>query len=54
MCVCVCLGYHRRFKAFESTTFRHDGRVFEIHYGSGHMMGVMARDSLTVSNGVVT
>ncbi|TWW64421.1 T-complex protein 1 subunit beta [Takifugu flavidus] len=47
-CVSQTCGYHRRFKAFESTSYRHDGRVFEIHYGSGHMLGIMARDTLKV------
>ncbi|CAF90003.1 unnamed protein product, partial [Tetraodon nigroviridis] len=50
VCVCVCPAYHRRFKAFDSSTFHHDGRVFEIHYGSGHMMGVMARDTLKIND----
>lgn len=56
MCVCACArmhvpvftGYHRRFKAFESKSFHHDGRIFGIHYGSGHLMGVMGRDTLKV------
>ncbi|NP_001072055.1 nothepsin [Takifugu rubripes] len=46
----TCGTVHRRFKAFESTSYRHDGRVFEIHYGSGHMLGIMARDTLKVNN----
>lgn len=49
--LCSSLGtaMHRKFKAFESSTYTHDGRVFGIHYGSGHMLGVMARDELKVS-----
>ncbi|XP_032360773.1 nothepsin [Etheostoma spectabile] len=41
---------HKRFKAFESSSFHHDGRTFGIHYGSGHLLGVMARDTLKVGN----
>lgn len=41
---------HHKFKAFESSTYAHDGRVFGIHYGSGHLLGVMAREELKVSD----
>nr|XP_057922009.1 nothepsin [Doryrhamphus excisus] len=44
----ACGTVHKRFRAFESTSFRHDGRTFGIHYGSGHLLGVMARDTLKV------
>uniref|UniRef100_A0A3B4UNF2 Nothepsin n=1 Tax=Seriola dumerili TaxID=41447 RepID=A0A3B4UNF2_SERDU len=47
-CVSQACLLHRRFRAFESTTFRHDGRMFGIHYGSGHLLGVMGRDTLKV------
>ncbi|GLD48192.1 cathepsin E-like protein [Lates japonicus] len=40
----------RRFRAFESTSFHHDGRMFGIHYGSGHLLGVIARDTLKVGD----
>ncbi|XP_044199587.1 nothepsin isoform X2 [Thunnus albacares] len=52
-CVSQSCALHRRFRAFESTSFRHDGRMFGIHYGSGHLMGVMARDTLKVG-GLIT
>ncbi|XP_071370936.1 nothepsin [Centroberyx affinis] len=48
-CVSEACALHQRFKAFESTTFRHDGRMFGIHYGSGHLLGVMARETLKVA-----
>ncbi len=41
---------HHKFKAFESSTYVPDGRVFGIHYGSGHLLGVMAREELKVSD----
>ncbi|XP_028426413.1 nothepsin [Perca flavescens] len=47
-CVSQACGSHRRFRAFDSTSFHHDGRVFGIHYGSGHLMGVMVRETLKV------
>ncbi|XP_033991659.1 nothepsin [Trematomus bernacchii] len=48
-CVSQACATHKRFRAFESTSFRHDGRMFGIHYGSGHLLGVMGRDNLTVA-----
>uniref|UniRef100_A0A8C9Z5R7 Nothepsin n=1 Tax=Sander lucioperca TaxID=283035 RepID=A0A8C9Z5R7_SANLU len=49
-CVSQACGLHRRFRAFESTSFRHDGRVFGIHYGSGHLLGVMVRETLKIGD----
>uniref|UniRef100_A0A8C2ZNV7 Nothepsin n=1 Tax=Cyclopterus lumpus TaxID=8103 RepID=A0A8C2ZNV7_CYCLU len=48
-CVSQACASHRRFKAFQSTSFHHDGRTFGIHYGSGHLLGVMI-GSLTTLN----
>uniref|UniRef100_A0A8C5GS61 Renin n=1 Tax=Gouania willdenowi TaxID=441366 RepID=A0A8C5GS61_GOUWI len=47
-CVSQACALHRRFKAFESSSFHHDGRMFGIHYGSGHLLGVMGRDTLKI------
>ncbi|XP_074554218.1 nothepsin [Halichoeres trimaculatus] len=47
-CVSQACALHRRFRAFDSTSFRHDGRMFGIHYGSGHLLGVMGRDTLKI------
>ncbi|XP_056311342.1 nothepsin [Danio aesculapii] len=49
-CVSQACALHNKFKAFESSTYTHDGRVFGIHYGSGHLLGVMARDELKVGS----
>ncbi|XP_018558341.1 nothepsin [Lates calcarifer] len=49
-CVSEACAFHRRFRAFQSTSFHHDGRMFGIHYGSGHLLGVMARDTLKVGD----
>lgn len=46
--VCVFADYHRRFQACESTSFLRDSRIFGIHYGSGHVVGVIGRDTLKV------
>lgn len=43
-----CAGKHNKFRAFESSSYVQDGRVFTIQYGSGHLMGVMARELLRV------
>ncbi|XP_045896034.1 nothepsin isoform X2 [Micropterus dolomieu] len=48
-CVSEACALHRRFRAFESTSFHHDGRMFGIHYGSGHLLGVMARDTVKIA-----
>lgn len=49
-CVSQACATHRHFRAFESTSFQPDGRSFGIHYGSGQLLGVMARDTLTIGN----
>ncbi|XP_008295247.1 nothepsin [Stegastes partitus] len=49
-CVSSACVLHKRFKAFESTSYRHDGRLFGIHYGTGHLLGVMARDTLKIGS----
>ncbi|KAA0721501.1 Cathepsin E [Triplophysa tibetana] len=49
-CVSQACVMHHKFKAFESSTYTHDGRVFGIHYGSGHLLGVMAREQLKVGS----
>ncbi|XP_046729057.1 nothepsin [Silurus meridionalis] len=52
-CVSQACAAHHRFKAVESSTYVHDGRVFGIHYGSGHLLGVMAKDILRVGSMVL-
>nr|XP_046191144.1 LOW QUALITY PROTEIN: cathepsin D-like [Oncorhynchus gorbuscha] len=47
-CVSEACAMHRKFKAFESSTFIHDGRMFGIHYGKGHMLGIMGREVLKI------
>ncbi|KAJ0012688.1 hypothetical protein NQD34_017022 [Periophthalmus magnuspinnatus] len=49
-CVSQACVTHKHFKAFESTSFQHDGRSFGIHYGSGQLLGVMGRDTLMIGN----
>ncbi|KAL6116563.1 uncharacterized protein ACO6RY_14551 [Pungitius sinensis] len=49
-CVSQACAVHRRFKAFDSSSFYHDGRTFGIHYGSGHLLGVMARETLKIGS----
>uniref|UniRef100_A0A3P9CUQ2 Nothepsin n=1 Tax=Maylandia zebra TaxID=106582 RepID=A0A3P9CUQ2_9CICH len=47
-CISEACALHKRFKAFKSASFRHDGRRFGIYYGSGHLLGTMARDTLKI------
>ncbi|XP_068163604.1 nothepsin [Antennarius striatus] len=49
-CVSQACASHQRFRAFDSTSFHHDGRTFGIHYGSGHLLGVVARETLKIGN----
>ncbi|XP_078797586.1 nothepsin isoform X1 [Oryzias latipes] len=49
-CVSQACAFHRHFKAFKSSSFHHDGRTFGIHYGSGHLLGVMGKDTLRIGN----
>uniref|UniRef100_A0A3Q3JES5 Peptidase A1 domain-containing protein n=1 Tax=Monopterus albus TaxID=43700 RepID=A0A3Q3JES5_MONAL len=48
-CISPACVLHKHFRAFESTSFRLDGRMFGIHYGSGHLMGIMSRDTLKIA-----
>ncbi|XP_056445559.1 nothepsin [Gadus chalcogrammus] len=48
-CVSQACDHHRQFRAFESASFSHDGRTFGINYGSGHLLGVMGRETLKVA-----
>uniref|UniRef100_A0A3Q1G379 Nothepsin n=1 Tax=Acanthochromis polyacanthus TaxID=80966 RepID=A0A3Q1G379_9TELE len=49
-CVSTACVQHKRFKAFDSTSYHHDGRTFGIHYGTGHLLGVMARDTMKIGS----
>ncbi|KAL0967228.1 hypothetical protein UPYG_G00249450 [Umbra pygmaea] len=49
-CVSEACGMHERFEAFRSSSFNHDGRRFGIHYGTGHMLGIMSREVLKVGS----
>ncbi|KAM9468188.1 nothepsin isoform 2-T2 [Clarias gariepinus] len=49
-CVSHACATHHKFKAVDSSTYVHDGRIFGIRYGSGHLMGVMATDRLRVGS----
>ncbi|XP_076015946.1 nothepsin [Genypterus blacodes] len=49
-CVSQACALHQRFRAFESSSFNSDGRMFGIHYGSGHLLGVMARETLRIGD----
>ncbi|XP_053506569.1 nothepsin [Ictalurus furcatus] len=52
-CVSQACAAHHKFKAVESSTYVHDGRIFGIHYDSGHLLGVTAKDTLRVGSMVL-
>nr|QFF92507.1 cathepsin E [Rhodeus uyekii] len=49
-CVSEACVTHNKFKAFESSTYTQQGQLFGIHYGSGHLLGMMAREELKVGS----
>ncbi|KAL4660252.1 cathepsin D-like isoform X1 [Arapaima gigas] len=53
-CVSEACTRHRKFKAFKSSTYTQVGKVISIQYGTGHMLGIMAKDVLKVGDLVVT
>ncbi|XP_010890324.1 nothepsin [Esox lucius] len=49
-CISEACAMHERFEAYKSSTFHHDGRRFGIHYGTGHMLGIMSREVLKIGS----
>ncbi|XP_062383607.1 nothepsin [Sardina pilchardus] len=49
-CVSQACDNHEKFQAFKSSSYIHDGKAFGIHYGSGRLMGIMAREVLKVGS----
>uniref|UniRef100_A0A4W4GY72 Renin n=1 Tax=Electrophorus electricus TaxID=8005 RepID=A0A4W4GY72_ELEEL len=46
---CVSQACGKQIHSLFSSTYVHDGRVFGIHYGSGHMMGIQV-GTMTLAN----
>ncbi|XP_063067532.1 nothepsin [Engraulis encrasicolus] len=49
-CVSQACDNHAKFHAFKSSSYVHDGRPFGITYGSGRLLGIMARELLKVGS----
>ena len=45
---CTTCGSHPKYDPSKSPTYKADGRIFDIMYGSGPVSGVVAQDSVTV------
>ena len=45
---CSSCGSHPKYDPSKSSTYKADGRVFDIMYGSGPVSGVVAQDDVTV------
>ncbi|KAH0616677.1 hypothetical protein JD844_027974 [Phrynosoma platyrhinos] len=41
---------HQKFKSFLSQSYAHGGQSFSLQYGTGRLIGVVARDKLQVRN----
>ncbi|KAJ1165440.1 hypothetical protein NDU88_005868 [Pleurodeles waltl] len=49
-CISEACRPHERFKSFLSTSYEHVGRPFSIHYGTGQLLGIAAKDTLKINN----
>lgn len=47
---CANCGSHPLFKESESSTFKANGTIFKVQYGSGPVSGIVSEDSLTWDN----
>ena len=43
---------HPTFDGTKSSTFKNDGKPFDIHYGSGGIKGTLAYDTASIGDGV--
>ncbi|KAJ6651393.1 hypothetical protein lerEdw1_020966 [Lerista edwardsae] len=41
---------HQKFKSFLSQSYAHGGKQFSLHYGTGQLMGIAARETLRIGN----
>lgn len=49
-CSSIACYFHRRFDRTKSTTYENNGTKFELHYGSGSLEAMIAKDTLQVGN----
>nr|XP_020641745.1 cathepsin D-like [Pogona vitticeps] len=41
---------HKKFKSFLSQSYAHGGKQFSLHYGTGSLRGIAAKDTVQISN----
>ncbi|XP_042324772.1 cathepsin E-A-like isoform X1 [Sceloporus undulatus] len=49
-CISEACGLHQKFKSFLSQSYAHGGQPFFLQYGTGKLMGVVAKDKVQISN----
>ncbi|CAG8758113.1 25304_t:CDS:2, partial [Racocetra persica] len=49
-CTSIACFLHRRFDSGKSSTFKHNGTEFEIHYASGSLEGIISNDVLQIAD----
>ncbi|XP_063783558.1 cathepsin E-B-like isoform X2 [Pseudophryne corroboree] len=49
-CFSEACRVHEKYKSFLSTSYKHVGKTFSIHYGTGQLVGVTGKDTLQISN----
>lgn len=54
ICISLACLNHPRYNSKKSSTYKADGRPFEIKYGSGGVKGFVSSDNLSTADGQVT
>ncbi|KAM9313218.1 cathepsin E-like [Gastrophryne carolinensis] len=49
-CISDACNVHEKFTPFVSTSYKHVGRTFAIHYGTGALIGVMGKETVWIGN----
>lgn len=48
--MCIACMLHKKYDSSTSSTYKKDGRDFEIHYGSGSMKGALSKDTVCIGD----
>ncbi|KAM8971973.1 cathepsin E-B-like [Pelodytes ibericus] len=49
-CVSEACQVHEKFKSYQSLSYKHGGKSFSIHYGTGQLVGITGKDTLQISD----
>nr|XP_008114814.1 PREDICTED: cathepsin D isoform X2 [Anolis carolinensis] len=49
-CISDACELHQKFKAFSSESYAHGGQKFTLQYGTGRLMGIVAKDKVQIGN----